>query len=331
MHAMRSLSPPLVSRVAESCLWMFRYVERLESTARLLGVNRSFVFSSSLPPEARWRPLVIACGEEAGFIARRGEAALEDGEAVQEELVWSPACPVSLYTSARWARENARTCRETISQELWVGLNGLWLWLGSPSTRALYDEHRHSFYGCVLERCQQLLGACTSTLLRDQAYDFMQLGMLLERVSQTARLLDVRHHMLEEGAGRAEDNVFWITALRSCSAYEMFLKRSRGVVRGPEILRFLLLEPTFPRAVHFGLEQAEVALRYIRPFESPVGAESAERLAALRLWLVEEAPRSPGPGVHEALTYLIDEVAALFDALHREYFFNNLNPLPDPA
>lgn len=327
-----SLSPPLVSRVAESCLWMYRYLERAESITRLLGVNRSFVMSAAgLPPEARWRPMILASGEEEGFAARHGEDAWDDDERVQEDLTWNPDCPVSVFSSIRWARENARTCRETISLELWVTLNGLWLWLNAPEARALYDAHRHQFYARILERCQQLLGVCTATLLRDQAYDFMQVGMLLERVGQTARLLDVRYHLLDEGAGRAEDNLFWITVLRSCCAYEMFLKRSRGVVRGDAIFRFLLLEPTFPRAVHFGLEQAEVALRYLRPHRSPVGADSADRLAALRVWLVEDAPRTPGPGVHDALEHLIDAVDGVFEAIQRDYFFFTPPEPTDPA
>jgi hypothetical protein len=39
----------MISRVAEACFWLHRYMERADNTARLLRVNHSFVLDVSLP------------------------------------------------------------------------------------------------------------------------------------------------------------------------------------------------------------------------------------------------------------------------------------------
>ena len=64
----------MISRVAEACYWLHRYVERLEDTARFLDVNRTFVLDAQLPTAESWRPLIVVAGEEANFIELHGEA-----------------------------------------------------------------------------------------------------------------------------------------------------------------------------------------------------------------------------------------------------------------
>ena len=55
----------MISRVADHCFWFGRYLERAESTARLLQVTRSLAFDAELPVTQCWQPLVIVSGEEA--------------------------------------------------------------------------------------------------------------------------------------------------------------------------------------------------------------------------------------------------------------------------
>ena len=98
----------MISRVAEQCFWFGRYVERAESTARLLGATRTLVFDADLPVTHCWQPLVIVSGEYPAFCARFGAEAAGDGEHVQEYLTWSPENGVSLVAMVRAARECAR-------------------------------------------------------------------------------------------------------------------------------------------------------------------------------------------------------------------------------
>jgi uncharacterized alpha-E superfamily protein len=54
----------VISRVADYCFWFGRYLERAESSTRLLNATRSLVFDADIPVTHCWPPLVIVSGEE---------------------------------------------------------------------------------------------------------------------------------------------------------------------------------------------------------------------------------------------------------------------------
>jgi len=323
----------MIARVAESCFWMTRYMERVESAARIMGVHRSFIMTAKLDPISRWRPMLIVMGEEPGFLERHGEAMMADGDVVQEDLTWSEACPVSIMTSLRWARENARTSRETISLEMWHSLNSFWLWMNSPEARELYDTQRHAFYQRVIQHSQHFVGVFYGTMLRHQPYDFMRLGFYLERAGQTARLIDVYEHLFaQDGSAEnqpaGEEDIFWSALLRSCSGQDMFLKTSRRPrITGADVFTFLVCSPDFPRAILYGLRQADRFIHGFREHGGPrVGQRSSEQLTEMVARVREMAAQDTMSDAHEHLTWIVDHTAMLCDTIGEEFF--NSRALP---
>jgi len=132
----------MISRVADYCFWFGRYVERAESTARLLQATRTLVFDADLPVTQCWQPLIIVSGEQHAFCERFGADATGDGERVQDYLTWHPNSGVSLLSSVRAARECARVIRDTLSLDTWEAINELYHFLGRDSTEQLYHENR---------------------------------------------------------------------------------------------------------------------------------------------------------------------------------------------
>ncbi len=59
----------MICRVAESCYWMRRQLERADSMARLLEATHGLNLDALLPEQARWRPALTVTGEAQGFIA----------------------------------------------------------------------------------------------------------------------------------------------------------------------------------------------------------------------------------------------------------------------
>ncbi|HEU4732206.1 MAG TPA: alpha-E domain-containing protein, partial [Kofleriaceae bacterium] len=114
----------MISRVADHCFWFGRYIERAESTARMLAASVSFALDAELPPQLVWRPVVVVSGEESRFAGRTGATdddhpAWGDGEFVQRFLVWDDDSGVSLARSIEGMRWNARSIREVLSHEAW--------------------------------------------------------------------------------------------------------------------------------------------------------------------------------------------------------------------
>jgi uncharacterized alpha-E superfamily protein len=303
----------VIARVAEHCFWLGRYIERAESTARVLQVTGTLALDAELPPRRLWHPVVIVSGQEADYVERFGQDALGDADRVQRYLAMDEKNPVSLRRSVEAARENARSIREVISLEVWQVVNELHVFLGSEEADAMFEQDRDSLYGRVQRALQLGLGLVQSTMLHDAPLDFLWLGVLLERASQTARLLDVEHHALvaEAAPHPVLETALWVSLLRACSGFEAFMKRSRGRVTGAAVAGFLVLEPRFPRSVRFAVRSAKETLGTICQDELP-GQVALSRLDALDLDLAREAPDElQGARVHELLTQVVNEVHAV--------------------
>ncbi|MQA89985.1 MAG: hypothetical protein GEU90_07105 [Gemmatimonas sp.] len=314
----------MIARVAESCFWLHRYMERVEATARLLGVNFSFLLDVPGDGIERWRPLLVVAGVEEEYIERVGSEYLNDEECVQEYLVWSEQNPVSAWNSLCRARESARTIRETISLEAWTTLNRFWLWMKSPESRALYSAEPSTFYERMRENCQLFNGVCNDTLLHEDPFEFMRLGMFLERGAQTARILDTKYHAVGPTGEEAETPVDlgeWIAILRSCSAYEPFFKRSEGSLTGRTVAGFLLLDPAFPRSVTHCLMRAWNFLQLIAGENSETGHRSAgllvDLLTQMRTKTIDDIIHT---GLHAELTSVVDQVTVICRAVEEDYF-----------
>ncbi len=288
----------MIARVAEQCFWLGRYLERAESTARVLQVTGTLALDAELPARRCWHPLIIVSGQEEDFVARFGTRALGDGRAVQRYLARDDENPVSLGRSIAAARENARSIREVVSLELWQVVNELHVFFRSDEAEAMFTNDKDALYARVQRATQLGLGLLRSTMLHDAPLDFTWLGVLLERVSQTG---------------------LWLSLLRACSGFEAFMKRNRGKVTGEAVAAFLILEPRFPRSVRYCATASRERLAAIATDSGLPHSAGHARLVALETWL-DGLGGQPlhGPRVHEVLTHVVDEVHAVCEAVARE-------------
>src|SRR5438874_1566044 len=102
----------MISRVAEHCFWMSRYLERAENIARVLEVNQTLLLDYHVPLDQQWRPLLIISGIHH-------LPADVDGETVQRYLTWESDNLSSIARCLQAARENART---PVDNAHWVAI-----------------------------------------------------------------------------------------------------------------------------------------------------------------------------------------------------------------
>jgi uncharacterized alpha-E superfamily protein len=318
----------VISRVADHCFWFGRYVERAEATARGLSATASLALDAELPAAQVWRPLLVVNGEEEEFRARVAadsddHPAWGDGELVQRFMVWDEQNGVSLARSISGARWNARSIREVLSLEAWEAVNELHLWSSTTETAQLYAQQRDIFYHQVRRSTQLALGLLRSTMLHDEPLDFIWLGVLLERVSQTARKLDVAHHafMNLPRSNEIVETSVWLSLLRALSGSEAYMKRSAGRLSSDAVARFLITEEAFPRSITYCVHSAYDRLCSIRPPEAHdlPGGITVERLRVLDTWITARIKEPVvGGSVHELLTHVVDEVHAICGTLGKE-------------
>lgn len=249
----------MLSRIAESLFWIGRYIERADGTARLLDVHLQLLL------EDPWVEEDQACRSLLRVI---GSTAYLPGSIDRQDLLnllsVDRSEPSSIASALTAARENARRVREIVSTELWECLNTT----STRMPRKVALERAHDYFSWVRERTALAVGIVESSTSRDEAWTFFTLGRSLERVDMTARLLATSE--LTEASGPS-----WTTILRSCGAYEAYLRTYRGMPSATNAAEFLLLDRIFPRSVTFALTRAEKCLSDLAPNSDRIGVSDA--------------------------------------------------------
>jgi uncharacterized alpha-E superfamily protein len=261
----------MLSRVAERMYWGARYLERAENTARFVRVYDTALLD--LPEEAgvSWPLLVEICGARGAFRARYPKGG--DRETLKF-LISDPASTSSIVASLGQARENFRTTRDLCPTEAWRSVNELYLYGKQTLPKMASPRRRHEVLSGVVQRVQQLTGLLSGTMSHGDAYHFILLGRTLERADMTTRIIDIAAASLL-GARAAEarlDNTLWMAVLKSLSGYQMYRQYVRRRIRDEDVIRFLLNDPLFPRAVAHCLEDLTACMVKLPNHEGPLRA-----------------------------------------------------------
>lgn len=258
----------MLSRVAESLYWMGRYVERAEDTARIVDVNYHRLLEEAKTSKI-WQNLIGSMG-----VAEGNEDVEPTAATALRLLAFDLTSPSSVIGAIASARECARGARESISSEMWSSLNSTYFTVLAPETRT--EGGAHHFFAYVKERAALFSGLADSTMAHDDGWQFIHLGRSLERVDMTARLLG---SCLSQGSSFAA----WTRTLRSCSAYDSYLRTYRRGVDAQLVVEFLLLDRLFPRSVYSSLLNAESHLNELVPEMGRVGRADPVRRTLGRL------------------------------------------------
>lgn len=258
----------MLSRIAESLFWIGRYVERSDGTARILDVHLQLLLEDPwIDEDSACRALLSVMGTDVpqGHLVTREE--------VINDLAVDRQHPGSIAFAIASARENARRAREIVSTELWECLNST----NASIPKKLAAEKTHDYFRWVRERAALAIGIVDSATSHDEAWQFFTLGRALERADMTARLLATRS--LTDASGPS-----WTTILRSCGAYEAYLRTYRGVPSTHNAAEFLLTDRLFPRSILYSVTKAEECLREIDPREGRAGVvdEALRLLGGIR-------------------------------------------------
>jgi uncharacterized alpha-E superfamily protein len=301
----------VLSRIAESLFWIGRYTERADGTARIVDVLRLQLLEDPGADEALASRLVLSV---VMGLPWEGEVGFAD---VGTALVFDRSNSSSITGAWFNARENARRARETLSTELWEGINTTWhRWNGFG--RASVTERHLSW---VRERAALVSGIADSTMSHDEAWDFLVLGRSIERADMTARLVAT--------GGLPGSGAPWPVVLSSCGAQQAFMRSQRGLLSDERAAAFLVLDREFPRSVLFSLSEAERRLSALSPPQSErigVSDEARRQLGRIRTSLEYRAPADVIADLPAQMRRVQSAVTAASQSIANRYF--QAGPLP---
>jgi uncharacterized alpha-E superfamily protein len=242
----------VLSRDADSLYWLSRYVERAENTARVLDVAyrmASMPISYHGLDSNEWESALITAGGIEQFRVIYGDVT---PERVIEFLAFSEDNPSSIQCCFDTARQNARSVRSALTSEMWEAINSAWLDLSRFKSQKVKVEDLPRFLSLVKETSLRYDGSAMRTMLRSDAYWFSRLGVYIERADNTARVIDVKYHMLlpkDAEVGGGIDYYQWAAILRSVSALVSYQWVYHQSLKPWLVADLLILRREMPRSL----------------------------------------------------------------------------------
>ena len=268
-----------LSRVAERIYWSGRYIERAESTARLISVNANLLFDFPKRTTLGWRPLVEIVGAPEEFDERYNAATEQN---VVRFLASDPENPGSILASIENARENARTVRDQMPRFGFELINELYLYAAEALTGSLSRLRRAEALGEITGQVQRLEGFLSANMAHGAPWIFFRLGNHLERADMTTRLIDVRSSDLFADLYESDrdlspyQEIQWRSVLRSLYGLQTYRAAMGQGLEEDQVLRFLFTDPEFPRSYARCLMSIRTSLRSLARSERPL--RSANRI-----------------------------------------------------
>jgi uncharacterized alpha-E superfamily protein len=312
----------MLSRIAESLYWMARHLERADNTARILDINLVYMLEADegTTEVTLWKPLLQIFEADALYAEHHQDGTVTVQRVIQF-LTKEKSNPGALHNSLRLARENARVVRDRISNEMWETINEFWLQVDRHLKSKLSSARAEELYSHVHREVARFYGLTQSTMMRGQAYGFTALGSLQERADMTARILDVRYHLLLPDValvGSPLDYFQWGALLKSLSGFESYRRKYHAGIRPIDVVEFVILDQDFPRSLAYCVNGMGRALDRI---DYAQNGDVEARMAALRSHLSGATPQGIlDQGLHEYLDGFLVLLSKLTGALQGDYF-----------
>lgn len=240
----------MLSSVAERLYWMSRYLERSENVARLIQSYNHLIFDIPIGAEPDWFILIEVLDADETFnrvISERTEAN------VHRFLISRTTISNSITYSINSARENARTTRDVLPEDVWEQANHLHIYASENASKSIGRRSRLVFLEEIIKRLQALNGLMESSLLRDDAYRFISIGRKIERADMTARILKVAGGDIISRENQYIDlqPFLWGALLDALYAKSAFRRIKGPVISKEQTLDFVLNSTDFPRSITY--------------------------------------------------------------------------------
>jgi len=259
-----------LSKTAERIYWLGRYLERAESTARLVNVNGNLLIDLPRRIQLSWVALIDIMGMRAQFYEHYDTP---DERNVVRFLVTDMNNSGSLLTSLSMARENARTIREIMPRVAFEYINDLYLYAKERASGAMSRSRTSETMEGVMRRVQHIAGFLSGSMLHGDTWSFLRIGEFIERADMTTRIIDVRSVDLQDTAGlEPYSQLQWRSVLRSLHALQAFHLAVQEPIQRSLVLDFLFTNDALPRSLAYCTSRIRSWLRSLPRNQKPMNA-----------------------------------------------------------
>ena len=307
----------MLARAAQNLYWMARYLERAENTARLINSTTDVLLDLPQGATLGWDTLIKAVGLDESFGKRYSQA---NEDSIMRFMIEDEQNPSSILSCVKYARENTRTLRELLPEDLWECINSLYLYLRANANQATTSRReRYLVLNNVIAKRHAIVGLISGVMAHDLAYQFIRLGRNIERADMTTRILDINFAVsIPKDIALYEVSIerLWMSTLKALSAYQTYRRRKAVHVSSKNVIDFLINDEHFPRSLLYCLNEMESCLRVVPFSETVLSTVRNSRTNLLRL-LLDDLQNGE---LHELLDSTQIDLGEINAALNKQYF-----------
>ncbi len=311
----------LLGRTANGLYWMNRYIERAENMARLVDAGLHLALTRAATAADEWQSILVSAGAEQAYRERHE---LVDAETVCDFLLRDTSNPSSVLSSIDTARNNGRMVRTALSRETWESLNEAWMAVRRMLALPIDSRDLPKVLDAIKRETALIRGSFHGTMLRNEIFDFSQIGTFIERADNTARIIDVKYYVLLPSVawvGSTLDNYQWESILRSVAAHRSYRWVYEAEYKPANVADFLIVNNRMPRSLAFCYRNISESLNFLAAeygMRHPCHDIVESVLAKLRVKSIRDIFDS---GLHEFLGDFIRENNRLGNEISLNYRF----------
>ena len=242
----------MLGRTANALFWMFRYLERVDNTARMLDAGLRMALTRDLVTgEEEWRSVIAAAGQRSDYDRRHGTYT---GVQAWNFMLRDKDNPGSVLANFGRVRDNARAARNVVTSEIWEAVNDSWMQIRDLLAKPVGEQRVGDILGVIRQSGMLVHGAIIGTMPRDEGFHFARAGTFIERADNVARLLDIKYYLLLPSlnyVGSSLDTGQWDSVLRAVSGDRAYRWLNNTQIDARGIVQFLVFDTRFPRSLAY--------------------------------------------------------------------------------
>ena len=310
----------MLARVANNLFWMGRYIERAEHTARFMNVN---YFSSLDAPNKISQSREFVMDSINRMVGEDDSSNLEE-QTVLYNVGLNSEKNYSIINYIRYARENANSSRDLISTEFYEAINKFYHFINDYSKDYYTKSGLYDYTMNVTEHSAILRGKIRGTLLHDEVYALIMLGMNIERATQITRMIKTKSEDAEKALGGysnpIKNSYEWTTLLKCAESYDMMRRLYKRTPDQLSTLQFLMLNPKCPRSVMNSLNQIFKHINELDSFKLKDTGSAAFQIGKMRSEYTYMTVSEIQTDVKQFVENTLDNLVEISIRLEKEYF-----------
>jgi uncharacterized alpha-E superfamily protein len=311
----------MLSRVANSLYWAGRYVERCDHTASFINIH--YFASLDTPNKLAQEDEFVL--ESLLFIAgHEYDGPLSEKE-VLHHVGYDKENPLSIINTAIQARVNAHGTRHLISTECWEAFNKFYHLVNNYDPEVFVTTGLYDLSIKLNEACSMIREKIIRTLMHDEVWALLMVGIHLERAFQIIRLLNTKLYdvdKIQEKSPELNDLSYeWATLLRCAEVYDMSKKFYRKTPNQSQAIEFLILNTKNPKSLISNIDKLNSYIQRISDKDALLPGSIEFIIGKFHSYLTYMTMEEIDEDTTNFVLHVFDELNTIGAAFEKDYLF----------